>query len=283
MFLNFVSKQEKIMTKIRKKEHIYLYFLLPVFLFGSVSFVSCKNKASDKVEKYSYSVIAEYPHDMRGYTQGLFVHDGMMYESVGQYGQSELRKVDIKTGKVIQKKSLDARFFAEGSCALNGKIYQLTWREKTCFVYDLNTFEEVEKFTYSGEGWGLTTDGKYLIMSDGSSILKFLNPENFAETKYINVTYEGHVLPFLNELEYIDGEIWANVYLQDYIVRINPANGKVIGIVLLHDLLPRTLRTSQTDVLNGIAYDADTKQIYVTGKNWLRLYEINVSKMSKKK
>ena len=271
------------MTKVLKKEHIRLYFILSILFVAPISLVCCKNKSVGKVEKYSYSVVAEYPHDMRGYTQGLFVHDGMMYESVGQYGQSELRKVDIKTGEVIQKKSLDTRFFAEGSCALNGKIYQLTWREKTCFVYDLSTFEEVGKFNYSGEGWGLTTDGKHLIMSDGSSILKFLNPENFAEVRYINVSYEGSALPFLNELEYIDGEIWANVYLQDYIVRINPANGKVTGIVLLHDLLPRTLRTSQTDVLNGIAYDADTKQIYVTGKNWLRLYEIKALPMSKKK
>jgi len=258
------------------------YFIfLPLFV--SLLMVSCGNKNKGNVPKYAYKVEVAHPHDAQAYTQGLFIHQGVLYESAGQYGHSNLRKVDLQTGEVLEKKMVPNTFFAEGACVLNGKIYQLTWTERTCFVYDLATFEKVQEITYSGEGWGLTTDGRWLIMSDGSAGIKFLNPTDFSEARYITVTYEGRSLGNLNELEYIDGEIWANVYLQDYIVRINPATGKVVGVVLLHGLLPASLRSAATDVLNGIAYDADTKKIYVTGKNWPQLYEITPLPMPIKK
>lgn len=270
------------MAKILKKAHIRSYFIFLLFLIGLLA-VACGNKNAGKVSKYAYKVIAEYPHDAQAYTQGLFIHNSVLYESTGQYGYSSLRKVDLQTGEVLQKVSLPNNYFAEGACVLNGKIYQLTWAEHKCLVYDLETFKLLKEFTYSGEGWGLTTDGSKLIMSNGSNGIKFLNPDDFSETRYINVTYEGRALAELNELEYIDGEIWANVYTQDYIVRIDPANGKVTGVVLLHGLLSASLYTATTDVLNGIAYDTAADKLYITGKNWPRLYEITPLLMPEKK
>lgn len=255
------------MTKLVKKGHIRLALVL----FLSV-IAGCKY-SSGQVKNYSYTVVAVYPHDAQAYTQGLFIHDGILYESTGQYGQSSLRKTDLKTGRVLNIIPLSKRYFGEGSCILNNKIYWLTYREQTVFVYDLS-LKQTGEFHYSGEGWGLTTDGAHLIMSDGSSILRFINPENFSEMRSLHVTYKGSALPMLNELEYINGEIWANVYTENHIVRIDPVSGKVNGIVFLNNLLPASLRTRNTDVLNGIAYDTATSKLYVTGKNWPKLYEI---------
>ncbi len=169
------------------------------------------------------------------------------------------------------------KYFAEGACLLNGKIYQLTWQEQVCFVYDAATFKQSGSFNYATEGWGVTTDGTQLIMSDGTSTIYFRDPNNFAEIRRIKVRNGNKEIPYLNELEYINGEIWANVYTSDVIVRINPATGKVTGIINLENLLPRSLRKPQTDVLNGIAYDTEGKRIFVTGKNWPKLYEITIS------
>jgi glutamine cyclotransferase len=246
------------------------------------AFTGCGNSSPDKVKKYIYRVENRYPHDPKAYTQGLFVHNGVLYESTGQYGASSLRKTDLKTGAVQERIDLPANVFAEGACVLNDKIYQLSWQEQTGFVYDLSTLAALDQWRYQGEGWGLTTDGEALIMSDGSSVLRFLRPSDFTEIRSLNVTYEGKALPFLNELEYIDGEIWANVYTRDYLVRIHPISGKVTGVVFLQNLLPPDQRTAYTDVLNGIAYDTAAAKLFVTGKNWPALYEISVVPLPEK-
>ncbi|MDR0667472.1 MAG: glutaminyl-peptide cyclotransferase [Prevotellaceae bacterium] len=264
------------MTKILKKTHFrrrLAVLLIPAALWV---IAGCGNsRSSGRVKQYIYRIENRYPHDRQAYTQGLFFHRGRLYESTGQYGLSSFRKIDLSTGDIVGNYTLPASVFAEGACVLNDTLYQLSWMEHTCFVYD-TAFRRIGEFHYDGEGWGLTTDGEHLIMSDGSSVLKILHPADFSEQRYIHVTYEGKAIPLLNELEYIDGEIWANVYTSDYIVRINPASGKVTGVVFMQNLLPQELRTARTDVLNGIAYDAATKKIFVTGKNWPTLYEIRV-------
>ncbi|MDR2362074.1 MAG: glutaminyl-peptide cyclotransferase [Prevotellaceae bacterium] len=263
------------MTKLLKKMHSGHSF---VFLLAAATLwtmAGCRSgHPSDAVKQYIYKIENRYPHDGQAYTQGLFIHRGQLYESVGQYGQSSLRKIDLPTGDVVATYTLPASVFAEGACVWHDTIYQLSWQERTCFLYD-TTLRPVGELHYDGEGWGLTSDGVHLIMSDGSSILKFLNPADFSEQRYLNVTCEGKAIPLLNELEYIDGEIWANVYTYDYIIRINPGNGKVTGVVFMQKLLPQELRTARTDVLNGIAYDVATKRIFVTGKNWPILYEVS--------
>ncbi len=227
-------------------------------------------------KQYTYKVVKSYTHDTQAYTQGLFYHNGALYESTGQYGQSSLRKVTLSSGGIEQISRMPRNLFAEGACLLNNKIYQLTWQEQRCLVYDLNSFRQTGSFGYSTEGWGLTTDGKLLIMSDGSSTLYFRDPESFAELRRVKVRNNGKEIPYLNELEYINGEIWANIYTTDLIVRINPADGKVTGVIDLQHLLPRSLHSAQTDVLNGIAYDKAGNRIFVTGKNWPKLYEITL-------
>ncbi|MDR1681549.1 MAG: glutaminyl-peptide cyclotransferase [Prevotellaceae bacterium] len=269
------------MTKVVKKTY---FRRLPVFLVAPMALwamAGCGNSKAPAgaVKQYIYRIENRYPHDAQAYTQGLFIYGGELYESTGQYGLSSLRKIDLPTGEVVAACSLPASVFAEGACAVHDTVYQLSWQERTCFLYD-TALRPIGEFRYEGEGWGLTSDGVHLIMSDGSSILKFLHPADFSEVRYLNVTYEGKAIPLLNELEYIDGEIWANVYTCDYIVRINPHDGKVTGVVFMQDMLPPDLRTASTDVLNGIAYDAATKKIFVTGKNWPKLYEISITKIT---
>lgn len=229
---------------------------------------------------YDYKVVNSYPHDTNAYTQGLFIYNGELFESTGRNGESSLRRVDLKSGKVMQHADLDKQYFGEGADILDGKIYQLTWESRVGFIYNANTFERVGQFSYPTEGWGLTTDGEMLIMSDGSSTIRFMKPDDFTEVRAIEAyTHEGSV-NYLNELEYIDGMIWANVYGMDAIVCIDPKTGAITKVVDLRNLLPNELRTPETDVLNGIAYDKDTKRLYVTGKLWSKLYEIELVERS---
>jgi glutamine cyclotransferase len=232
--------------------------------------------APNAPKTYGYTVVNAYPHDESAYTQGLQMHCDTLYEGVGIYGQSAVRKLDLKTGKVLQQQMLHNRYFGEGICILNGLLYQLTWREQTCLVYDLETLEQQAALPYSGEGWGLTTDGAYLIMSNGSNSISFVSPSNFAVRKRLEVYTDRGTVGQLNELELIGGEIWANVYGSDNIVCIDTASGAVNGVVNLQNLLPDNLRDRHTDVLNGIACNEKTGQIFVTGKNWKRLFEIKL-------
>ena len=210
------------------------------------------------------------------FTQGLAIANGQLYEGTGLYGQSTIRKVDLATGRVEKQRPIDPKFFGEGIAILGGRLYQLTWQHGLGFVYDLATFNQQRTFQYAGEGWGLTQDGKELILSDGSAKLRFLNPETFAVTREIEVRDQGAPVAKLNELEYIDGEIWSNVWYDERIARISPATGEVLGWIDLASLYPKGSRSSEA-VLNGIAYDAAAKRLFVTGKNWPQLYEIKVT------
>lgn len=234
------------------------------------SILSC----SAKVERYKIEVVKAYPHDTGSYTQGLFWHDGSLYESTGLNGKSTFRKVDLQSGQALTKLPFNKKYFVEGSVILGDKLYILTWTNKVIFIYDADTLEYLSTYSYPREGWGLTTDGKSLISSDGSSRIYFLTPELKVE-RSINVTLNGRAVRYLNELEWIDGRIWANVYTTDTIVIINPDTGIVEATVDCEGLLPERLRTSDTDVLNGIAVDSEGR-IFLTGKNWPELYEVKL-------
>ena len=225
---------------------------------------------------YTYEVVAEYPHLRTSYTQGLQFVDGELWEGTGEYGRSQLLRTDIASGKVLQSKKLSKEEFGEGITILGDKIYQLTWLNGKLHIYDKATLRHIATHTYKGEGWGLTSDGEKLYMSDGTNYIRVLNPETLAQERRFGVTLRGESLQYLNELEWIDGKIWANVYTTDHIVIINPENGVVEGVVNLSGILPEKERDYKTDVLNGIAYDKATKRIFVTGKNWSKLFEIRV-------
>lgn len=249
-------------------------FRIMVLLISLLIALACTDAG---VKEYRLEVVAEYPHDTGSYTQGLFFHDGQMYESTGLHGKSTFRKVDVETGEALKKLNFDKKYFVEGSVIWNGNLYILTWESRVAFIYDAETLEYKSSWKYPREGWGITTDGKHLIASDGTANLYFMD-ENFAQKKKVLVTIEDRPVRFLNELEYIDGKIWANVYTADEIVIIDPKDGRVEGVIDCRGLLPKELRTPDTDVLNGIAYDEKTGKIYLTGKNWPKIYEIKLTR-----
>jgi glutamine cyclotransferase len=224
----------------------------------------------------SITVLAKYPHDSAAFTQGLLYADGLFYESAGLYGQSTLRKVEPKTGAVLLEKRLDAQYFAEGLALLEGKLYQLTWKENTGFIYDPQDFRQLGTFSYPTEGWGLTTDGSSLILSDGSATLYFLDPQTLQTTRALQVNLDGAPLDRLNELEYIRGEIYANIWYTDLIARIDPTSGEVVGVIDCGSLRDGEGAPGPNDVLNGIAYDARGDRLYLTGKNWPWIYEVSL-------
>ena len=228
------------------------------------------------VPRYTYKIVNTYPHDRKAFTQGLVFSDGALYEGTGLYGASTLRKVDLETGEVLQIRRLPEQLFGEGITIWRDRIVQLTWREKNGLVYDKNSFELLEQFPYSTEGWGITHDGNYLVMSDGSSRLYFLHPDNFQEIGRIEVHDNARPVTRLNELEYIRGEIYANVWQTNRIVRISPKTGKVIGWIEMDGLLTQEELREPVDVLNGIAYDAENDRLFVTGKLWPKVFEIKL-------
>jgi glutamine cyclotransferase len=229
---------------------------------------------------YRHRVIKSYPHDRKAYTQGLVYDSGFFYEGTGQQGESSLRKVDPETGKVLSQASLDGSLFGEGVALLGDRIYQLTWTSKVGFVYEKETLRQVNRIYYQTQGWGLTTMGDSLVMSDGTNVIWFLDAD-FNVLSSVDVWDNKGVVDNLNELEMIDGELWANIWQTDRIARIDPRTGKVLGYVELNNLLPREERRPETDVLNGIAWDAEGRRLFVTGKYWPRLYEITVSRASR--
>lgn len=229
----------------------------------------------DGVEAYTYSVVAEHPHDPRAFTQGLVLDRGVLFEGTGLFGRSSLRRVDRVSGAVLQRHDLPSTLFGEGITVFHDRILQLTWQSGTGFVYDRDTFAERRQFTYETEGWGLTQDGTRLVMSDGTPRLRFLDPETLERTSEIEVTWQGAPVERLNELEFIDGHVFANVWLTDRIAIIDPANGAVVAWLDLEGLLPPEDR-ADADVLNGIAFDPDRGHLLVTGKLWPRLFEIEV-------
>ncbi len=231
---------------------------------------------------YTYEIVKTYPHDPKSFTQGLVFDNGIFYESAGlnaaHSGHSTLRKVEVTTGKVLKLVDVPEPYFAEGLALFDGKLFQLTWQHQKGFIYDRDTFAPQGEFKYNGEGWGLTHDGKSLILSDGSHQLRFLDPTTFQEQRRISVYDRDGRVDELNELEYVKGEIFANIWQEDRIARIDPKDGKVIGWIDLRDLLKDEDRSAETDVLNGIAYDAAQDHLYVTGKKWPKLFEIRLKK-----
>ena len=229
------------------------------------------------VPVFGYRIVNTYPHDRGAFTQGLVYRSGVLYEGTGLYGQSTLRRVDLSTGDVREKVTLGSDYFGEGIAVLTDRIYQLTWREQTGFVYDRETFALLDRFSYATEGWGLTTDGTHLIASNGTDRITFHDPGTFAELDSMAVRADGEPVQRLNELEYVKGEIWANVFQTDRITRIDRTTGAVRGWIDLSGLLSENERAGQdVGVLNGIAYDAAKNRVFVTGKNWPKLFEITL-------
>jgi len=225
---------------------------------------------------YNYKIIKEYPHDRYAYTQGLEFHDGILYESTGQRGQSSLRKVNLADGKVIQRIDLDSKYFGEGLTVLNDKIYQLTWQSGIGFVYNKETLKKEKEFRYkySTEGWGLCNDGTNIYKTDGTNAIWTLDPNTLAEKSMISVATNQNIIPRLNELEWVDGKIYANIYQKDALVVVDPKTGIVEKVMNLTGLKSKVLQHNQLDVLNGIAYNPENKHFYITGKNWNKLFEI---------
>ncbi len=223
-----------------------------------------------------YRVIADYPHDPGAYTQGLVAVGDVLFESTGNYGQSTLRKVDLASGTVIISRTIAAEYFAEGLALFDGRLIQLTWQSHIGFVYDAATFEPGGQFEIPTEGWGLTHDGEQLIMSDGSAMLYSLDPTTFQRVGQVAVTDGGRPVARLNELEYVDGEVWANVWQTDCVARISPADGRVLGWIDLSGLLSSEDRQQPVDVLNGIAFEQQSRRLFVTGKWWPKVFEIEI-------
>ena len=234
------------------------------------------SSASCQVRTCSFEVVNSWPHDPGAYTQGLVYHDGKLFESTGLNGRSSLREVELATGNVLRRVDVPEVHFAEGMTIFGDRVYQLTWQSRKGFVYDLQSFQLLSEFAYEGEGWGLTHDGRHLIMTDGTSRIRFLDPGSLAVLRTVDVLDNGQPVTRLNELEYVRGEIYANVWQTDRIARIDPQSGAVLGWIDLTGLLRPEDQTPTAEVLNGIAYDAAHDRLFVTGKFWPRLYQIRL-------
>lgn len=248
-------------------------FLLPLRIFVAVAI--CSIAAAARGDD-TYRVVHVYPHDPRAFTQGLIYLGGHLYESTGLRGQSSLRMEDLDSGKILQYADMPAQYFGEGLTNWGSTLIQLTWQSHTAFIYDRFSFRVQRTFQYPGEGWGLTQDGKDLILSDGTAALRFLDPATFREVRRITVKSQGVPVTKLNELEYVHGEIYANIWYTDRIARISPQTGAVLGWIDLSGLLAPNERTDPGEVLNGIAYDAQHDRLFVTGKLWPKVFEIRV-------
>jgi glutamine cyclotransferase len=226
--------------------------------------------------EYTFKLVHVFPHDPTAFTQGLAYRDGFLYEGTGIKGQSSLRKIRLETGEIVQRVDLAPEFFGEGITLLNNEVLQLTWQSQTGFVYSLSDFKLLRRFEYSGEGWGLTTNGREIFMSDGTAQIRVLDPVTLAEKRRFKVRDGGTPIDQLNELEFVEGEIFANVWQTDRIARISPQSGNVVGWIDLKGLLSPVYRRESGAVLNGIAYDADRKRLFVTGKLWPSIFEIQL-------
>ncbi len=231
--------------------------------------------------QYQVQIVSAYPHDPKAFTQGLLFAHGELYESTGQKGHSTLRRVEVETGRILAEHALDDRYFGEGLAMVDDRLIQLTWKSGTGFVYGRKSLKKLRSFRYSGEGWGLTYDGQRLIMSDGTAVLRFLNPDSFKQTGSLTVTHLGKPISQLNELEMVNGELWANLWRYNLILRINPENGHVTGVVDASSLRKSLTGPYKIDVLNGIAYDAENKRLFLTGKWWPTLFQVKIQPRGK--
>ena len=246
--------------------------LIPLWMWGCARQEPTAPPAADPI--FRPRILASLPHDPEAFTQGLLIDGRYWLESTGRYGRSELREVLRETGEVVRRVPLASRYFGEGLALWQGRLFQLTWRERTAIVYDRETFEEIGRFEYEGEGWGLTSNERYLLMSDGSSRIRVIDPETFMELRRFQVRGAQGPVTRLNELEWINGELWANIFQTNWIVRFEPETGRVLGFLDLHHLPLPEHRTGGEDVLNGIAVDPESGEIWVTGKLWTRLYRL---------
>ena len=250
-------------------------FLLPVALLAVIGWTVAANGWWEReIPVYGHRIVARLPHDDTAFTQGFLVHGGKFYESTGKYGRSSLRRIDPRTGDIEQQIPLSSKYFAEGLARVGNTLIQLTWKEGVAHYYDLETFAVQRVLAYEGEGWGLTYDGEHLVMSDGSDVLRFLDPRDLSEVRRVRVTVDGRPLDQVNELEWIDGEIWANLWKSDRVARIDPESGKVRAWVDLSGLF--TERWDVDNVLNGIAWDEENRHLYVTGKRWPYVFQVEV-------
>ena len=258
-----------------KSQHLALILTVTaVIVFSAAALVLVSDSpVTPEPANYTYNVVNVYPHDETAFTQGLIFEDGILYEGTGLYGQSTLRRVELETGNVTQLYSLPDQFFGEGITIFDDKIIQLTWKSGKGFVYDKSSFDLLQEFTYPTDGWGITHDGSKLIMSDGTATLYFLDPETFQIIGQVEV-YDEEPVTMLNELEYIHGMVYANIWLDEKIAIINPETGRVTGWIELEGL--KEAENQNANVLNGIAYDAETDRLFVTGKLWSKLYEIEL-------
>ena len=251
--------------------------VLGIFLLFAAVSLAARANAQQSDHSDGYRIVHTYPHDPDAYTQGLVYVDSHLYESTGRYGKSSIRMVDLSTGRVLQHYDIAAKYFGEGLTSWGNDLVLLTWKAELGFVYSRSSLAWKQTFHYEGEGWGLTHDDKQLILSDGTPVLRFLDPQSFSETKRISVTDEkGHPVFNINELEYIRGEIYANVWQTDRIIRISPRTGKILGWIDLSGLMDKSQLADPDAVLNGIAYDAKGDRLFVTGKLWPKLFEIRV-------
>ena len=272
-----LSRSDRLSNGGRGMNRISLICLLALSLV-SLNCGIAANRNDPNVPRYGYEVVHTWPHDAQAFTQGLVFADGKLLESTGQLGRSSLRRVELETGNVVKQINVADQYFAEGITQLNGKIYQLTWQDQLGFIYDAQSFEKVGQFAYEGEGWGLTNDGESLILSDGSNRIRFIDPNDFHVKKVLTVLDGGAPVKRINELEFVEGEIYANIWHKDVIARINPQTGRVVGWIDLQGILPRGDVSDHEAVLNGIAYDEANHRLFVTGKLWPKLFEIRLKR-----
>jgi len=244
---------------------------------ATLALACCATMAQAAIPTYGFKVLKTYPHDTTAFTEGLFIRDGFLYESTGMKGQSTIRRLDLASGKVLAGVEVPPQYFGEGITAIGDELVSLTWQSQTGFVYDLKTFALKRQFSYPGEGWALTNDGQHIYMSDGSATIRVLDPKTLAETRRFQVSADGIAVAQLNELEWVDGEIYANIWQTNTIARIDPASGKIVGWIDLDGLISERERGGDVDnVANGIAYDSKAHRLFVTGKRWPKLFEIKL-------
>jgi glutamine cyclotransferase len=228
------------------------------------------------VPEYSATIVKTYPHDPKAFTEGLLYQNGFLYESTGREGQSSVRKVQLDTGAVLEQHDIDKKYFGEGIVIWKNRLLELTWKDQIGFIYDVDSFKPLSNFHYAGEGWAFTRDDSQLYMSDGTSDIRVLDPDTLAEKRRIHVTCDGKPVKNINELEWVKGEIYADIWLTNLMARINPETGAIVGLVDMTDLRMLAAKTQAVDVVNGIAYDAATDRLFVTGKLWPTLYQITL-------
>jgi glutamine cyclotransferase len=262
----------------RKFSRLLLVFLHVLFLLTAFrAFLVGQTSHQPSPQEYTFAIVAAYPHDTSAFTQGLAYRDGFLYEGTGREGQSSLRKIRLETGEIVQQVNLEPDLFGEGITLLKDKVIQLTWKSEIGFVYDLNNFHQLRRFSYSGEGWGLATNGRELFMSDGTPEIRVLDGETFQEKRRLKVHDGSTSVDQLNELEFVEGQIFANIWHSNRVARISPQTGEVVGWIDLTGLLSPMYRLDPEAVLNGIAYDPVRKRLFVTGKLWPRVFQIRLT------